>query len=163
MLNGGTDSRARAAFAVVRLFRHNSAGGGTFGYSSDSLGNNNVVRVLRWVPCQTPPALLARAMLIDCQTRLPDPCKLVFWSRFAASRELAARADLCVKGGRRQRSAAHSLPHLNMSPHNSGDARVPQPSLRRHTASAATELRARARSCQHKLMSCDMHPARHAP
>jgi hypothetical protein len=42
-LNGLTDSRTRVAFAVVRLFRYNAAGGGTFGYPADSLGSNQVV------------------------------------------------------------------------------------------------------------------------
>ena len=50
VLNGRTDSRARAAFAVVRTFRHNAAGGGTYGYPADSLGNNNVVRPAVFVP-----------------------------------------------------------------------------------------------------------------
>ncbi len=44
VLNGRTDSRTHAAFAVVRLYRRNSEGGGTYGYSGDSLGSNNVVR-----------------------------------------------------------------------------------------------------------------------
>ena len=43
VLNGRTDSKTRAAFAIVRLFRYNAAGGGTFGYPSDSLGSNQVV------------------------------------------------------------------------------------------------------------------------
>ena len=48
-LNGLTDSRTRVAFAVVRLFRYNVAGGGTFGYPADPLGSNQVVRMKRLV------------------------------------------------------------------------------------------------------------------
>ena len=44
VLNGNTDSRTHAAFAVVRLFRRNAEGSGSLGYSADSLGSNNVVR-----------------------------------------------------------------------------------------------------------------------
>ena len=43
VINGRTDSRTRAAFAIVRVFRYNAAGGGTFGYPADSLGSNQVV------------------------------------------------------------------------------------------------------------------------
>jgi len=50
VLNGRTDSRTHAAFAVVRLYRRNSEGSGTYGYSGDSLGSNSVVRKWHGLP-----------------------------------------------------------------------------------------------------------------